>query len=786
MARKALLIGSRTGELGGVGNDVTAMEAALGLWGFATVRCESENASRAGILDAYERLIAGADADDAIVLYYSGHGGYALRPDDRPAERDIQFLVPTDYELSSDGDFRAVIDAELSVLLARLTLRTRNVVVVLDCCHAGHMSRDPGVLVRSTSRPVAHEVVREHVEMLARTGLRLDLWQAPSNPDAVRIVACAPEQVAYEADNTDGVRMGVLTDALTRTLAELHRSGLELSWATVIDRVRQLVVDAQPGQRPDAEGPARRLVFATVESDAAGTLPVFPDEGDRVRIGGARLFGVRVDDELLVVPLDSVGPADTAALGTVLVDKVGTESAWGRWTSRSGTTALPLGARACLTRTALPPLPVHIDVNDGRFTGIVRALNDIPQLTIVDGAPVKVVADAEGGVTIEDDIGPMGRPRPAATEGPSIVADLRRMAQAHQLRRFSELPGLGLTTPVTIDFARVVDGQRQPLPRSGAVLYPGDKICVDVGNAGPDGVYVSLLDIGVSARTTVLDPSSPSGVLIEAGANHVFGFDKYTGTLLGMEVGWPAAVVGERPRTETIVVLLSEEPVDVTVLEQDGVRSTRGLMSPLERRLVDLAAAGRRETVPLAITRPSRFSVQQLEFELVPTAPPPASTARFHVDDRPAASVILLRPRSSEPAKVQVRLCDLALRHDRRGGGFRLDTIAVTGGEVGRARTERLSSPGTDLVVFAGEVRDRLDIAVWLSRDGGEPPLADLLAGHTDAAPIDRAGRELARVCQDTVGLFRSVLLDSEDFGIGRSTAVKAAGVAFRLLIDEG
>ena len=136
----ALLIGAAVDGLPGVANDVGAMSIALHARGLAVVRCVGENATRAGIIAAYERLIADTGAGDAAaVVYYSGHGGWARSPDsgggDLPAPRDLQFIVPTDYRASAPGEFRGITSVELSALLARLTGKTRNVTAMFDCCH---------------------------------------------------------------------------------------------------------------------------------------------------------------------------------------------------------------------------------------------------------------------------------------------------------------------------------------------------------------------------------------------------------------------------------------------------------------------------------------------------------------------------------------------------------------------------------------------------------------------------------------------------------------------------
>lgn len=821
MARKALLIGAETGDLTGVANDVTAMAEALGRWGFTSTRCEEENAGRAGILDAYERLIGQARPDDAIVVYYSGHGAYARDPDrgpGTPGPRTIQLIVPTDIDDSAEGDFRGITAAELSVLLARLTERTRNVTVVLDCCHAAHMSRDPDRVVKALPRAIPEHLIRSHLDALRREGLALDLWQPPGNPHAVRVVACAPEQQACEDDNADGVRMGYLTDALTRALTELRDSGLTLTWDTVVDRVRQQVLGRWAAQRPEVEGPARRVVFDVAEADPVATLPVSREWG-RVRIPGASLLGVRPGDGFVVMPDDAPEPDDDRKLGDVRVDRVDAQAAYGVLVPRrpdlpvalDPEAPLPLGARAHLVRSTLPALPVRIAGDDPRLAALARAVEPVTLVRVAgdaEPAPVRVEAGADG-LTIHDAAGPLHTPRPADPAGTArLVGDLKRLAQAHALRCLTEDPGLALGTPVSIRLARVVDGVPVPLPRSGAVLHAGQSICVTVRNEGRDTVYVSLLDIGISARISVLYPSSPSGVRLDPGQEYVFGSDDLTGALPGMAVTWPASVPGDRPRPETIVVLVSAEPTDTRFLEQRGIG--RGAApSRLERHLRQLGA-GAREVVP-ATARRVRFALRPIDFDLAPTPAPPAETAVFQVDDRPRPAATLEGHRPGAGAALTLRLSDLVVHHNRafRCADIRLDALVVTDDAAGRPEChvhterftdigdgERLTGSGTP--VFRGTARGRLDVAVWVSPAGGAGvDLAALLRAEAAAAPagpraasvlVDAAHRVLRDALGQTTGLYRNTLLAAERFGVTHLAgefAVRAQDFSFRCTVAE-
>ncbi|MDG4766816.1 caspase family protein [Solwaraspora sp. WMMD406] len=278
MRRSALLIGSQTYGLSGVGNDVDTMADLLDRRGFTVTRRECAQATRAEILDAYERLIRDTRADDAVVLYYSGHGGLAVAPPDlarasrtsgatrsagvgRGAPPKLQFIVPTDYAESTESDFRGITGAELSVLLVRLANVTNNITVVVDACHAAHVSRDDELVVKAL-RGRTYIDIEEHLSRLRRQGLDTAVRDVLGNQRAVRVVACGRDQSAYEHTNAASRRTGVFTEALARTLTETGEQ--PATWAGLLSRVRERVWDAVPWQRPEAEGPAHRLLFQTV------------------------------------------------------------------------------------------------------------------------------------------------------------------------------------------------------------------------------------------------------------------------------------------------------------------------------------------------------------------------------------------------------------------------------------------------------------------------------------------------------------------------------------------
>ncbi|WP_066953742.1 caspase family protein [Streptomyces lushanensis] len=153
--KRALLIGSQTGGLTGVHTDVEAMDAALTSLGFTTTVGTGTGATAAEIVARYRGLIEDTGSRDTAVVYYSGHGGRERNP---PAAAGpgsppwIQYVLPTDFDDRSGSGARCVLAEELSLLQLELTEKTRDVTVILDCCHAARMSRDAGAAQASTTR----------------------------------------------------------------------------------------------------------------------------------------------------------------------------------------------------------------------------------------------------------------------------------------------------------------------------------------------------------------------------------------------------------------------------------------------------------------------------------------------------------------------------------------------------------------------------------------------------------------------------------------------------------
>ncbi|MEZ0107689.1 hypothetical protein ABH920_001681 [Catenulispora sp. EB89] len=846
MPGRALLIGGALEQLTGVDNDIAAMKEALENRGL-TVDPEfvltGKNATRAAILKAYEHLISLAVPGEPSVVYYSGHGGRALpppaaastAPDSEPEPMDLQFIVPYDFDQSGPGDFRGITSVELSVLQSRLTERTDNVVSIFDCCHSSRMSRIE-FKPKRTGHVTSYEELSSHIARMEAEGLRSGLARSAGNHQAVRIVACAPEQLAYEYPGVGGKRIGIMTEALTMALHAVGRE--KVTWASLLDGIRFRVSKLVFDQRPEAEGPSRRLLFETTEGDHLDSLPVQDIGGSRLQLDCAPLLGVRLGDVFTIV-----SPSEDT-IGELTVDAVGPLFAQGPLTSASGATPVPTGSRAVRVKASAPKLVVSIPTDATHSTELRSAVQDSVLLRVAEGDEpfaAQLRTDEYGGVTVADRLGALHEPRTGtAADRAEAVSDLERLARATALRTLDADSSWALGAKVTYEWGLVEDGQRRPLPEAGAVVRAGQKVYISVRTQNDAPVYVTLVDIGITGSITVLTNMAPSGYRLSLNdqQEYVFGYELVPRALEGKALGWPSDLALVNSRTETVLAFVTEQPQDFSALKQHGIVTTRRpgeLISPLTA-VVDQVAAGGDRDLPQDRSVSGRYDVRKIDFELEP-----ASGPGFLVEEVAVPGTAGVTPRGTEvgtvspagpnlptsltvPTAVAVRLDELVVHRNRArfgGADIRVDAIVLTGSKDSprpafRARTQRFSRirdgeplPLDRMLVFHGPVVDYLDIALWVSRDSdGAVDLGELLSDEAaafemqealakaggamtglpyaaaaaamvgvGAIVVNVAYRLLRGTVSDVIGLYRGSRLAGETFGVGRHPAEGARRV---------
>jgi hypothetical protein len=469
MQRRALILGSQTMGLTGVHNDVDAIRARLEARGFSLDVRIGDDASYEGICEGLERLVADSEPSDAALIYYSGHGARVVNPrrgqlrsDGRLEPELFHALVPTDWSATR---FRGLLDLELSLHLARLTDKTHNVSIILDCCHSARMWKsieddDEPPVVRAVDRvevPGVEDVVDE---LRKRDGSRL---HGELNPHAVRLVACEADRSAYELRVTIAgrpQRMGLLTGTLVALLDELQDT--RISWRTLAMLLREHVMQRIPIQRPEVEGAMQRYLFEVATAEQGGGVAYFLDKG-KPALRTSRLLGAEVGARYAIMPLGASEYDKAATIAEAIITQIAETHSYVDLQLSDSNVAIPIGVMA---------FPVAaLERRDRAAT-----LRDLP-----DGG-LQAQFELEWGVVVD------GRPQPLAPGDTVHVGDRLYVGFENQ----DQKPLLFTVFDIGVDDAITLLTAASPM---GTKVEPGAayRLGLELGGEGmqvgwPDGV----------------------------------------------------------------------------------------------------------------------------------------------------------------------------------------------------------------------------------------------------------------------------------------------------------
>jgi Caspase domain len=636
VARRALLIGSETSGLTGCNRDVELMRDTLAARDFADIETRIDgDANRAGIVDGFERLIGSVAADDAIVVYYSGHGGRVVRPDfdERKAAGlavHFQFLVPTDMDDSDVGDFRGVLSEELTGYQRRLTDAfitlgsLPNVTTILDCCHSGYMARAVDVVQKSIdaeSKSFRMRGIREHAAQLSGVASIAGL---ATNREAVRIVACQSEESAFEFPSARGGRHGAMTDALVSVLDDLGPA--PVSWGMAAELVRRRVRALVPEQRPDVEGPSDRLLFSgdRLAQHNALALTVMDDV---VTIEAAALLGVAVGDQFRLVKAGfdkTIGTAvvERISSGSAILDITSTAADPGEEISDGNAVAIP-------TSVTVPRVLVAVEFDGESADRLRQRLGDEATVAVTTEstkAAIRVIRQADK-LILCDESGDRWRVDAYGGDDAgsrALVQDIDAIAIGHRLLDLPLGEGESALGPVmTVEFGAVVDGERRPLASSGERLGAGSKVFLTVTNTSAETLYVWIFDVGVSGRSALVTNAAPSGTLLGAAGTEEDRLDVWGSD--GESLFWPEDVpvagVADGGRWESMIVLTADRRGDLSSLaSSSGARVARGsARSPLDALILEARTGVREVSAAGPNESPLRYRMDTVRFLLQPT-----------------------------------------------------------------------------------------------------------------------------------------------------------------------
>lgn len=214
----------------------------------------NSEATRENIIRLFRQHLGKAGENDLVLFHYSGHGSRELAaPEFREyfSEGKGETLVCYDSRIEGGYDLA---DKELAVLFREVAKKNPHIVVCMDCCHSGSVTRDVeaneydlgefreiegrfGGKGTDTPRPL-----ESYLEGFYK---HMDSIRIPQSRH-VLMAACDRTQKAWETKDHRGVFTTTLLEVLTK-------SGPALSYADLFVRCRSAILKRVRNQTPQFE-----------------------------------------------------------------------------------------------------------------------------------------------------------------------------------------------------------------------------------------------------------------------------------------------------------------------------------------------------------------------------------------------------------------------------------------------------------------------------------------------------------------------------------------------------
>ena len=252
-------------------NDIKFIRAALVSQGFNTTDIDTlknEQATKAGMVQALEKLRDRAGEGDIVVFHFSGHG-QQIYDNYRKDEWDgyDESLVPFDAkmvrdQISDTGQFHFR-DDELGDKLKEIRTRigpSGSLLVLLDACYSGTATRGDNVAI-SRGTHIRFEP-KDYEKTIDKKSVTPNQYEALDDKDLlanmVVISPVSPNEENYEVKDPEMNNVGPLSYAFSRAVSQI--SG-EINYQILFEKIRTDIHFWRATQNPMIEGDLSQKVL---------------------------------------------------------------------------------------------------------------------------------------------------------------------------------------------------------------------------------------------------------------------------------------------------------------------------------------------------------------------------------------------------------------------------------------------------------------------------------------------------------------------------------------------
>lgn len=542
-----------------------------------------QQATRDAILGALAQAIAATSPGDQVLFYYSGHGGQYGDVLNDEADTYDETLVP--YDGRGPDGVSDIVDDELALLRKEAVARGAGFIAIIDACHSGtplrgalasHVKSVPGVAMRPTA---ARELQAQVPSMMAPGGY----W--------VSVGAASDDQAALEVEIQPGLWRSRLTEAMIEAAERLPRGA---SYREIVADARIRLRDRGASQWISSEGELGASFLGAV-GPRQRLFDAMRGPSGQLLLTGGKLLGVRPGAQFALFGSEAAanqGGTPLALLTAQTVDDfravLGPVVVSPRWPDRltAVETAHSFGDERLRIMVSGPQDPSR--------SRLAASLSAIAHVELVTERPDFVFQAADDQVAVT---GPAGETvLSVQLDGAALQQATALMARHHVLLALRSTQGAKLST-FSADAATCTASVAEDCTRGARILQPPDDALtlkpgacffLSVTNSASADRFLYLLHLGADFAVDLLSP--PPGAQNESLA---------AGRSLQMADAF--CNQARAPLTDYFLTLSTKAPLDVSVLQQSGLRAPMASDSPLERLLGSAGAdAGARRAVPLA------------------------------------------------------------------------------------------------------------------------------------------------------------------------------------------
>ncbi|KAL8696655.1 MAG: hypothetical protein Q9224_002685 [Gallowayella concinna] len=329
------------------------------------------------VIRNFQEITEKAKAGDSVHVHYSGHG--ALKPTTAAEYRDFHESNGSDSALvlyDSEKEVGYLRGRELASLFDDMVKKHLKLTVVLDCCHAGSITRqtrsayihirgvpwDPKV---AAANPVTRSTGMSSLATIAKTNRDAETnqhWLLRSDGYTL-IAGCGSNEIAGECRGEDGKIHGALSYFLLGILVSAYCENLIPTYASIHQQLRAKLHARFPRQHPMLLGnPSVTFLGAqAVDRPTNTAFSVIMASGiDQIWISAGHAHGICLGDIFVIHPIDI--PTDEVIRNHMKMNKIRT------------TAIYPLQSQAEMIHSS----PSGASIRAGWFATLVEG----PRLTV--------------------------------------------------------------------------------------------------------------------------------------------------------------------------------------------------------------------------------------------------------------------------------------------------------------------------------------------------------------------------------------------------------------------